>query len=558
MSQLKQVRGSFVSISEFNPPRPATRAEIIKLNVHQKTAFQLASDDRKAEALQWEVVINAVQRLQGIRGSVTTAVKLLLSRAQDNDLQPYVLQALKTVAVGKNSLPSRSTIFEKISAYREQGLDGLIKQHKGRIRQELGWEGFALELYSLPSKPDFSAVHRRLVAMGLKCSYDQVKDYLKALPATLGAMSPARIGRDLYRQTEAKYIERCTDNLLPGDIYMADGYRADVYLAHPVTGDIWRPEIMHVLDLRSRVLVGYRIMAHEGSYDIMFGWAEIFTRWNHVPPLLYVDNGSGYKNRLTELEDVSYYQRAGIQQVIHSIPRNPRGKGHVERYHRTVKDRHLKLWRPECYCGDDMAPEVLQQTVRDAKSGRLQLPTVQEFIAAYDKWIEEYNHDVHPEDKNLIKWDLWMQLQPIPPHATVAQIARPAEKRTVLKGAVQINNRRYRCPDLIMWNHQEVMVECDVLNDKTVDIRTLKGEFICSANLVEKIGMLSDSLLQDKRNAAEKAAIKRKQKQIAEIEARNGFVIDVDAITEILLPETIDVTPEPTNNTSIEIDLNDI
>ena len=70
--------------------------------------------------------------------------------------------------------------------------------------------------------------------------------------------------------------ERCTANLLPGNIYMADGYRADVYLAHPVTGDIWRPEIMHIIDLRSRVLVGYRIMLHEGSYDVMFYEPKVY------------------------------------------------------------------------------------------------------------------------------------------------------------------------------------------------------------------------------------------------------------------------------------------
>lgn len=558
MSQLRKIKGDFVSISEFNPPRPATKAEIIRLNVHQKSAFQRAPDDKKYEALRWELIVNAVQRFQGVRGSATTAVKLLLSRAKDNDLQPYVLDALKEVAAGKRALPSRSTIFEKMAAYREQGLDGLLNKHKGCVRKELGWEAFALELYSLPSKPDYSAVHRRLAAMDLKCSYEQVKNYLKALPATMGQMSPARIGKHLYNQTEAKYIERCTTNLLAGDILMADGYRADVYLAHPVTGEIWRPEIMHVIDLKSRVLVGYRLMANEGSYDIMFGWAEIFARWNHVPPLLYVDNGSGYKNKLTELEDTSYYQRAGVQQVIHSIPRNPKGKGHVERYHRTVKDRFLKLWRPEFYCGTDMAEEVLQKTVREVKAGRMQLPSVQEFIAAYDAWLEEYNHDVHPEDKNLIKWDVWSKLQPIPPHASAQQIARPAEKRIVQRGAVQIHNRRYRHPDLLMWNHQEVVVEADVLNDAFVDIRTKKGELICSASVTEKIGVVSDSFMQDKRNQAELAAIKRKEKQIVEIKARNGIVIDADAIAENALAFEGDYTQIEDDEPPLMLDLNDL
>jgi len=247
----------------LHPSRPATRAEIIQISAHQKSLFERSDTAKKQAALNWETVVLAVDRIKGFRGSASEAVRLLLNRAADGDLDPHVANALSAVAVGKykklGRLPTRSTIFEKLKAYKDEGLDGLVKEHKGRIRQEGGWEGLALELYSQPSKPDISAVHMKLVnTYKQKCTVDQVRAYLRALPATLGQMSPARIGRDLYKQTQAKYIERCTANLLPGDIYMADGYRADVYLAHPLTGKIWRPEIMHIIDMRSRVLVGYQ------------------------------------------------------------------------------------------------------------------------------------------------------------------------------------------------------------------------------------------------------------------------------------------------------------
>lgn len=519
----------------LHPARPATRGEIIQFNAHQKSLFERSDTAKKQAALNWETVVLAVDRIKGFRGSANEAVRLLLNRAEDGDLEPHVANALSAVAVGKDKkpgrLPTRSTIFEKLKAYKDDGLDGLIKEHKGRIRQEGGWEGLALELYSQPSKPDISAVHMKLVGTHKqKCSVDQVRAYLRALPATLGQMSPARIGRDLYKQTQAKYIERCTANLLPGDIYMADGYRADVYLSHPLTGKIWRPEIMHIIDLRSRVLVGYRIMMHEGSYDVMIGWAECFARWDHVPPLLYVDNGSGYKNKLTEIEETSYYFRAGVQQVIHSIPHNPKGKGHVERFHRSVKDRFLKLWKPEFYCGTDMADEVLNRVVREVKAKRLTLPSLAEFITDYEAWIDEYNHGPHPEEKSKTRWEIWAELQKIHPHATARQIARPSETRTVQKASVLLNNRRYRSAELHQWNRLEVKVEYDILADKEVVIRTVKGELICTAVCVEKIGIVGESFMDDKRTKALAAAVGRKEKDIAEIKARAGLLIDAEAV----------------------------
>ncbi|MBS3954078.1 MAG: transposase [Methylomicrobium sp.] len=534
-------------------PRAATRAEVIQLNVHQKSEFEKSAKPKQQDALNWEQIIWVIDGMKGVRGSLTTAVDLFLARAKDADLKPEIMGYLASVAVGKKTMPSRTTVFEKIAAYRDHGLDGLIKQHKGKVRQEGGWEGLALELYSQPSKPDISAVHRALVnRYGHSCSFDQVRYYLRALPATLGQMSPARIGRDLYKQTQAKYVARCTANLLPGDIYMADGYRADVYLAHPVTGDIWRPEIMHVIDLKSRVLVGYRIMANESGVDIMIGWAEIFERWDHVPPILYVDNGSGYKNKLADDELGGYYRRAGVQEIIHSIPHNPRGKGHVERFHRTVKDRFLKLWRPEFYCGTDMAAEVLNKTVRECKAGRMAPPSVAEFVAAYDAWLEEYHHDKHPEDKNQTHWSVWSALQPIKPHASARQIARPSEKRIVSKASVQINSRRYLHTDLHAWNGQAVLVEIDILNDQTADIRTLKGDFICGATLVQKIGNVGDSFMEDTRKKANEDAAKRMQKKLNDLNAKAGLVIDADAVASDA-QTLLDSTPEQPE--TIEIDI---
>jgi putative transposase len=513
--------------------RPAMRGEVIQLSSVIRSPWQMATDKAKATALTREVLALHVEAEMRMGCSQNLAVDLLLARIADGRLPVRILDAARDSAKAGRTSPSRSQLCEWVKSYREEGVSGLLPQHKGRVRMEGGWEGMALELYSQPSKPDMSSVHRQITEVhGIRCSYEQVKGYLNALPSNLGKMSPARIGKKLYKLTEKAWVERCTTNLLPGDVYMADGYRADVYLSHPSTGDIWRPEIMHIIDLRSRVMVGYRIMAHEGGYDVMIGWAETFERWGHVPPILYVDNGSGFKNKLTEDASASYYSRAGVQYVIYSIPHNPHGKGHIERYNRIVKDDFLKMWMPDFYCGDDAAPDNLIKVVNECKAGRMIPPTVQEFIAAYNDWIVRYNNRPHPEEKHRTRLEIWRELSPIAPHASAREIARPSVHVKVLRAKVRFKNRHYSHPDLHAWNDQEVLLEYDLLNDALVMIRTLKGELICDALLVAKIDTVPVSFLEETRQKALVNATKRLEKKIDEQKARAGLLIDADAVAD--------------------------
>jgi putative transposase len=511
------------------PARPATRNELIvakrKINCTPRGALV---------AQQRSIVVSALLEYQLPGLSLDDALDVFLRRMRNGSLPLAVSHALAGVTKGKDrATPSRTTFYEWVKKYRNGGKPGLVAKHQGRVRTEGGWEAKAVEIYSQPSKISMAQVHRDLCRLwAYECTYEQVSGYLESLPSQLGKNSPARLGKELHKQQQKPFVKRHTNNLKAGSIYMADGYRADVYLAHPVTGDIWRPEIMHIIDLRSRYLVGYRIMANEGSYDVMIGWAECFARHDHVPPLLYVDNGSGYKNKITEIEDTSYYRRAGVQYVIHSLPHNPKGKGHVEQYHRIVRDGFLKSWQPLFYCGDDMAQEVQQKTVNDCKNGKLTPPSLAQFCEAYNAWIaDDYHRRPHPENKYVTRAQVWAELDPIPPHATTMEMARPCEKRTVQRAQVQLHNRSYKSPDLYAWNGMEVLVEFDILNHHQVTIRAASnGQLICDAPLVKTIGVVSDSFMADKERQALVAASARIEKKAVEARARAGLLIDAEAV----------------------------
>jgi putative transposase len=510
-------------------------AKVIALR--QRDPWKEATEASRARAIKRETVVLWIMALRKAGVSQNTAVESLLLRATNGSLAPHVIQALSDSAVGKRALPRDSSIKQWCKDYREGGVNALLPDHKGRVVESAAWWGPALEYFNQPSKPSMAAVYHKLTEVdGFACTYDQVRSYLTSVPAMVGRYSPARIGKNLYRLTEKSYIRRCVINLLAGDIYVADGYRGDIYLAHPITGDIWRPEFTLALDLKSRVPVYWRADEHEGTYAVQNMWAEAFVRWNHVPPMIYIDNGSGYKNRFMDCESSGFYIRAGVQQVIHSIPGNPHGKGWVERFFRIVKEDFIKVEFADFYCGDDAAPENLNRIVREVKAGRLQLPTLAEFTTAFNAWITRYINRPHPEDKSVTRAELWRELQPIPPAASVTELKYQAVTLTVRRASIRHGKREYGHPDLHAFNHVKVVLEYDLMDNRVAIVRDLQGRWICDAKLISAIDAVDKTRMDEKRQLRAKDAVKRLEKKAGEQRARAGMVLDADALVDSALP----------------------
>lgn len=515
-----------------NVPAVMPTAKVLALRA--RDPWREATERARQIAIAREdVLLNLKARiLPGV--SVDKAIKSLQADADAGYLRPHLAMQLNLVTTRKGRItPGRNTLYEWLAAYEADGRIGLLPEYKGRVIEAAGWWGPALEYFNQPSKPSMASVYHDLVEVdGFAVSYDQVRGYLTGVPAMLGRNSPARIGKKLYKLSQKAYIRRSTENALAGDVYVADGYRADVYLAHPVTGDIWRPELTVSMDMRSRVIVHWRADEHEGTYAVQNMWAECFARWNHVPPFLYVDNGSGYKNALMSDDMVGFYGRAGVQQVIHAIPGNPHGKGWIERFFRTAKEDFLKMWMPVFYCGDDMAPEVLQHTVREIKAGRLTLPSLEQFSTAFNAWLVRYHNRPHPENKYVTRAALWAELVPIPPHTGVTELKRQAVLLTVKKASVAHGKRAYGHPELHAFNGEKLVLEYDLMDDRVGVMRTQEGRWICDANLIVAMDAIAPNRLEEKRQNRVDDAMKRLQKKMDEQQARSGRVIDADAVAD--------------------------
>ena len=548
-----------------NPLHTPTRHELVahaaKEDLQRLPPERLAHVRAKARICAWLLA----RQQAGV--SLNSAYDLLRIRTEmdrpdekTGALGAQLIADMRAMACGKKELPSRSTVLGWVKAFASGGEAALASGHWSRKRSSRGWEALALQIYSAPGKPSMAVVARDLKRKhGFEVSAEQVRHYLTGLPTHLAERSSLRLGEHLFKQVETPYKRRDLSSIKPGEVVMADGWRADVYVAHPVTGSIWRPEIMHVIDLKTQYLFGLRVMANEGSIDVMLGWAESFERHGHVPPFVWTDRGAGYYNKRASDELTGYLSRAGVQHQVKSLPKNARGKGQIERYHRVVRDDLCKTWRPEFYCGPDMAKDALDRTVREVKAGRLQLPTLQEFMDAYQQWLEEDYHQrpVHG-DKSCTRAQAWVQLERIPPHASAAEIARPQERRRVNRATVRAHSREYSHPNLIGWNGRDVLVAFDLLSHATVVVRDLDGHLICDAPLVKTVGIVQDSLLADVRQKSLTDAVRRKERELAEIKARAGLVIDADATAQ----GVIDVTATPLlpgqGDDDITLDLTDL
>jgi putative transposase len=546
-------------VKSARPGKPAVQPKAQVLALRARDPWREATERARRIAVAREDVLLSLKSRIRPGVSVDRAIKSFQAAAEAGELPIFVATQLSLVTRKGRLTPGRNTFYEWLGAYEEEGRVGLLPEHKGRVVESPAWYGPAIEYFNAPSKPDIAAVHRRLVEVdGHACSYDQVRHYLNSVPAQLGRHSPARLGKNLYRLTEKQFIRRSTENALPGDVYVADGYRADVYLAHPVTGDLFRPELTVSMDMRSRVIVGWRADEHEGTIAVQNMWAEAFARWNHVPPMLYVDNGSGYKNALMDDAVCGFYQRAGVQQIIHAIPGNPHGKGWIERFFRTMKEDFLKLWQPAFYCGHEMADEARNEIVREIKAGRLSPPTLAQFTEAFNAWLDRYHARPHPEDASVTRAQVWAGLVPIPPQTTERELKRQAVQLTVRRASIKHGKREYGHPELHAWNHTKVVLEYDLMDDAVAVVRTLDGRWICDAKPIGRIDPFG-TRLDEKREMRAADAVKRLEKKIAEQQARAGLVLDGEQVARNTIdaddPLLLDAPTTPDTPLILDLDI---
>ena len=521
---------------ELAKPAPANaNTALAKLHAQNNIDPWAQATEAKRREADARVAILGIAAQWVRDGAVVNAAAEALHEQLCTHMTPTQAMAIQTID-NKAKTPSLPTLKRWLAAYKKQGKVGLLPNHTGRVRQDYGWEARAVELFNLPSKPGYEDVAHRLIGEGYDgVTFDRVRGYLKSMPATFGKESAKRMGKKLHKLTHQNYVERHMDDLRVGDCYAADGHTADCYVAHPETGGPFRPELTAFLDLKSRALVGWWISESESTTTTLFALSNALTTHNHNPLFIYVDVGSGYKAKIMTDEVVGFYTKFDIE-AIFALPGNPHGKGWVERWFKTVRNRHDKFFAEgTVYCGDDAAPETNRRMSVEVKSGKRVLPSLDEYIQSLKQFFDQYMHTPMPVALGgMTPAQVWAQLERVELAMPLEAVARPSVVRVARRQSVTLDNRRYFALELALYDGKEVKVEYDLHDDTHTWISTLDGRHICTATITERKGVISTSRIEDQRAKRLTGQVKRLQKHIDEKTQRATPAIDMDAVADRL------------------------
>ncbi|WP_307599397.1 Mu transposase C-terminal domain-containing protein [Variovorax boronicumulans] len=519
--------------------------------------WESASEAARKVAGFREALVSPLAELVNNGASINHAAALLKAQLDGGMASPHTLHLARVLGSKGLSVPN---IKRWLSAYIKGDKASLLPKYAGRVRQDYGWEARAVALYQKPGKPGYADVASKLIEEGFDdVTESRVKRYLKALPATLGKYGPARVGPALHKLTRQRFQRRNLDEVLVGEIYAGDGHTADCYVAHPNTGKPFRPELTVWIDIKSRYITGWWLSESESTVSTLFALSSAMQRHNHVNAWAYVDRGPGYRAKLLSDEATGFYARFDIG-VIGALPGNPHGKGWIERFFLTVRNKHDKFFAGgDVYCGDDMAPEVNRRLSADLSMGRRKLPSLQQYVESFTRWLEHYHNQPKDVLKGRTPAQVWAELRPVPVELDMASIARPREECTVGHQTVRLHNRWYFAEALALYDTHKVDVEYDLHNDARVWVFDKKGRFIAQATLERTIGVLPTSRLEEGRDRRLKGQIKRLERKVDEAHARRNDPLTaedqftaLDSLGPLLPPPP---PPPPPSADVIDIDL---
>lgn len=486
----------------------------LDLSTNVLNSWEQASQKQQNVANARKTIITEFEELRATL-SFSKAVKQFKENVHFQAVKSNVLTAITNL---NGKVPSANTLKAWVDSFEQNGLAGLLPNHRGSQRKNYGWEHLALELYHKPQKPSLKNVALQLREdHGYNTATNHnVWYFFSLLPSELGDKSRWRIGTKLYRDGQRQFNLRHTENMQVGDIYQGDGHTLDVYLKHPSTGKLWRAELTVFQDWKSRYIVGWYLSNAESSITTMAALSHGLGTYNHVPLILYIDNGCGFKSQLMNDDTAGFYANFGMD-VIFAIPGNAKAKGNVERFFRVMEEDLNK--RFDTYCGADMSPDVSRHfssaKMHIMEQKGIHVPAQEEWVEAFENWLIKYHNRPHPEYKNTTPAAMWAQLNNTPVH-DMNLLVKPRSKVKVRRASIIHQGRTYRSTHLHQFNDQELVAEYDMHNDGAMRIFDNDGTYLLTVELAHKKAAIPTSRLDEQRERSRLASNKRLENKLRE------------------------------------------
>jgi putative transposase len=347
------------------------------------------------------------------------------------------------------------------------------------------------------------------------------------------------------------YVKRDLSGLDPLDVVQSDGHCLDAEALHPRHGRPFRPEMTSIIDLATRMCVGWSAGLAENALGVTEAIVYMVTRWG-IPAVWYVDNGSGYNNQLMDDERTGLLARIQTTK-LNRLPNNPQAGGYVERSHQSIWIKGAK--RLPTYMGKDMDRQAGQLVHKITRAEIKRAGTTRhmmswpEFLSWAEALVREYNNTPHRglpritdpvtgRRRHMTPAESWAEAvargwsPAVVSAAEAADLTRPYEVRIVARGMVSVLGNSYFSRVLADWHGQEVMVGYDVHDASKVYVRDMSGRLICEAGFeANKRAVLPRSYLDAAVERRQKGRLQRAMEHVKEIHAEAGIQV-VDGTTQ--------------------------
>ncbi|MBI5056958.1 MAG: Mu transposase C-terminal domain-containing protein [Nitrospirae bacterium] len=553
----------------FNPTVPAepagtfppeTQGEVMTLPAslpsrQRKDSVVFVSDLKEWQRDCMNARIAIIRAIEGISAEQSLSVHRSISRFLEliNVADQYKrLITLANHRDGKNRTISDKSIYRWFSLFKKYGILGLAPEDTEKLIVP-AWADRFLSLYRLPGKPSVPQV---LEMMGADApSYGQAVRFMKKF-SRIDAQRGRMTGSEL--RSIGSYCIRDKSNLLPLDVIVADGHSLKAKVAHPAHGKPFNPEVEGIIDVRTRVCLGWSAGLAESAQivaDALRHAVTVNERKLHggVMAILYTDGGAGNKAKMISAEVTGILARIGTQLKI-GIPGNPMGRGIIEVLQKTMWVRAARML--PTFTGANMDNLSYRKTIRlvekDIKENRIpnQMLSWPQFLEFCQQTVDAYNNRPHSAlpkitseqgfRRHMTPLEMWGRFVGDGWQATtlnddeIRDLFKPQITCIARNGMVRVFGNIYYNKILEHYHGDQVCVNYDIHDPKLVWVRDRQQRLICEAVFeANKRSYFPVSVIEQARERRAQGRLKRLEDKISEVQAERNGTME----TEIHIPE---------------------
>lgn len=558
--------------TDSSDTKPLTRTST-QLDLVETDSQRLRADARRG-------ILTTIERLMvQCHVSREAAMTTLLTQAKAGMLDDHLVMMLRAARDERgrkgDGFPSIRTLKRYLGLAKVGALAPKVPHADFTVP---AWAKAFLAHYQQPQKPSVELAYREFETAYRMRDRDWVFPTIHQVRRFLGkvgkvAVEAGRMGaREL--KTIRPFIRRTFDQLLPNDVWSADGHTFDAEVQHPLHGRPFRPEITTIVDIATRRAVGFSIGLAESAIAVLDALRHASTR-NGVLAIFYVDRGSGYANAMLQAEGTGITGQLGFE-VSHSLPYNSQARGVIERLHQTLWVTGAKTLNS--YMGAPMDREAKLAHFKVTRSavkngGAMPLMGWDAFMLFCNDQIDAYNARPHrslpmtndPSNgrrRHMSPNEAFAAFQakgwqPVTLAADEAdRVFRPRVERTVQRGEVRLLNNHYFSGLLEEFHGETVHVAYDIHDAKFVWVyEGATGRFICKAEAgANTAHYMPMSYVEQAREKRADARAQRLQVKLDEVEAeRTGQpALTLDTPEVITIPGFGDITRDALNRRFVD------